>query len=73
MEAFKTQKEAVLAHLKKYGHITPLTALTEYGCMRLAAVINLLRNDGCAIKTTRKDSVSRITGKKVYYADYTLT
>jgi hypothetical protein len=73
MKAFKSQKEAVLAHLQQYGHITPLKALAEYGCMRLAAVINELRNEGVAIETLRKDSVSRITGKKVYYADYTLT
>lgn len=73
MKAFKSQKEAVLAHLQQYGHITPLMALAEYGCMRLAAVINDLRNDGYAIKTLRQENVSRITGKKVYYADYTLT
>lgn len=73
MDTFKSQKEAVLAHLRKHGHITPLMALSEYGCMRLAAVINALRNEGYAINTLRQESVSRITGKKVHYADYTLT
>lgn len=65
-----SQKDAVLRHLRKYGHITPLKALVEYGCMRLAAVIHELRKEGYTIVTLKKSSISRITGRKVYFADY---
>lgn len=35
----KTQERDILGHLITCGPITPLTALTEYGCMRLGARI----------------------------------
>lgn len=44
-----TQKEAVLAHMKKGKSITPLDALRLFGCFRLAAVIYKLREDGHVI------------------------
>lgn len=47
----QTQKQKVLAHLKKCKSITPLVALSKYGCYRLSAVIHKLRNDGHDIKT----------------------
>ena len=34
-----TQEWVILRHLVKIGPITPLDALTEYGCMRLGARI----------------------------------
>ena len=46
-----TQKEMVLAHLKGGHCITPLEALSEYGCFRLADVIYRLKDDGHDIKT----------------------
>jgi hypothetical protein len=48
----QSQKEQVLEHLKIHSYITPLTALNEYGCFRLAAVIHDLRKT-FDIKTTR--------------------
>jgi len=39
----KTQLKSIRKHLKRYGSITPLEALEEYGCFRLAAVIHILR------------------------------
>jgi len=46
-----TQKANVLAHLRRYGTITPLEALQHYGCFRLAAVIHVLRGEGHTIET----------------------
>ncbi len=40
-----TQNDQILKHLKK-GPITPMEALTDYGCFRLAARINDLKNAG---------------------------
>ena len=46
-----TQKTNILAHLKSGRGITPLEALDEYGCFRLASVIGRLRNAGHDIVT----------------------
>ena len=67
-----TQKKVVLQHLKRFGSIEPLTALREYGCYRLGARINDLRNDGYNIITEMISSVSRITGRPVHFANYKL-
>ena len=41
-----SQKNNILHHLKTQGGLTPLEALKLYGCMRLAAVINVLKDEG---------------------------
>ena len=51
MTATLSQTEAVLAWLNRYGSITPLEALNELGCMRLAARIAELRAEGNVIAT----------------------
>lgn len=62
---YKSQKDACLAYLEEHDSITPLEALHEFGCFRLAAVIARLREEGYVIKTdVNKD------GKP--YAIYTL-
>lgn len=38
-----SKKEKVLRHLIKYGSITPIEALQEYGAFRLSAIIFELR------------------------------
>jgi hypothetical protein len=48
----KTQAENILSHMKRVGFITSITALNEYGCFRLAAVIHILRKEH-TIKTHR--------------------
>lgn len=63
----KTQKEQVLAHLKKYGSITSWNAITDYRITRLAAVIFLLREDGHKIFASAEKSSE---GKR--YAKYIL-
>jgi hypothetical protein len=46
-----TQKSEIFDHLKRHGTITPLQALNNYGCMRLAARIDELRGQGHRIET----------------------
>ena len=46
-----TQKQAILIDLKNGFSITPIDALKEHGCFRLAAVVCQLRKDGWDIKT----------------------
>jgi len=46
-----TQVEAVILHLKTVGPIDPLTAMRQYGIMRLAARVQDLRDSGMRIKT----------------------
>jgi hypothetical protein len=67
-----TQKEMVLNHLQVYGNIEPLTALREYGCYRLGAIIFLLRKDGHDITSNMIEARSHITGRRVRFANYTL-
>lgn len=43
MKNKKTQRDLIKEHLLKGNDITPLDALTEFRCMRLAAVIFDLR------------------------------
>jgi len=67
-----TQKQYVLSHLKQFGSIEPLTALREYGCYRLGAVIFDLRSEGYNIITERMEAKSKITGRPVQFAKYIL-
>ena len=46
----ETQKQKIRKHLEAGGSITPLEALREFGCFRLAARIDNLRNEGMNIK-----------------------
>ena len=55
-----TQCERILRHMKDFGSITSLEAMTEYGIMRLASRINDLRAQGYAIVS------ERATGKNRY-------
>ena len=47
----RTQCEYLAEYLDMYGSITPLEALTAFGCFRLSARIADLRADGYAIRT----------------------
>lgn len=48
-----SQSTRILAHLKAGESITPLQALEKFGCMRLAARIANLRDDGHVIATEK--------------------
>lgn len=45
------QKHQILSHLQTGARLSPIVALHEYGCMRLAARINDLRSEGHVIRT----------------------
>lgn len=62
-----TQDQQIQDHLFDGKSITPLEALNQYGCFRLAAVIHRLRKDGISIET---DMVTQ-NGKT--FAKYFLT
>ena len=62
-----TQTDSILAHLEKGRSLTSIQALEKFGCFRLAARINDLRNLGCNIA---KESCMTATGKRV--AKYSL-
>jgi hypothetical protein len=47
----KTQKEQIKKHLLSRKSITPIQALNKFGCLRLAAVIYKLKNEGLKIMT----------------------
>ncbi len=51
MSATITQAEAILAILQSRGSISPMQALDEVGCFRLAARIEELRKAGHDIRT----------------------
>lgn len=50
----ETQQEAVKHHLHTTGSITPMEALSQYGCFRLGSIIHRLRRRGWKIETHRE-------------------
>lgn len=67
-ERMINQRKAIKKHLESGKTITPLTALQEYGCFRLSAVIYVLKYDyGLDIETTMRYENGR------RYAEYKLT
>lgn len=47
----KTQKQQIKEHLSNGKKLTPIQALTKFGCFRLAARISDLRKEGLNIET----------------------
>lgn len=66
MEATMSQARQILEHLQEHKSISPLQALYQYGCFRLASRINELRELGYDIKTT----MIKTNGKR--HANYTI-
>lgn len=66
-----TQCEKILDYIRLNGSITPLDALREFGCMRLASRICELKNEGVKIKKTMITSKNRY-GETVNFAKYEL-
>ena len=66
-----TQCEKVLEYMKDFGSITPLDAMRDIGCMRLASRIADLKDQGYAIGRRMKNSKNRY-GKTVSFAEYYL-
>ena len=65
-----TQTTAVLEYLNRYGTITPLDALREIGCFRLAARIHDLEQKGYHIPRKTIEVTGKKTGKKVRITQY---
>lgn len=71
-EQVKTQRDAIMWHLKTYGNITSWEAIKEYGVTRLADKILTLRNEGYNIETklvkkeNRFGNISTIANYKYY-------
>lgn len=65
------QNDLVLRHLKDFGEITPITALADYGIMRLGARIWELKQKGYDIKSELVECRNRY-GDKTRYARYRL-
>ena len=67
----KPQTMKVYKYLQAYGSITPVEAMQELSCSRLAARINDLREAGINIKTQTAHGLNKF-GEKVHFARYTL-
>lgn len=46
-----SQRSDILRHLRNGGTLTPIDALEQFGCMRLAPRIQELRSEGWDIQT----------------------
>lgn len=66
-----SQKQMILEFLQRNGHITPKAAEINFGCMRLAARIKELRDEGHVIRMVKESGTNRY-GKKMSYAVYFL-
>jgi len=71
------QKTEVVDYLQQHGSITPLEALRELGCFRLAARIKDLENEGFVIPrepvvmaSQRVNAVGKKTGRRVRFTRY---
>ena len=65
------QAEMILRYMQDCGTITPLDAMREFGCMRLAARISDLRAAGFKISREFKTTENRY-GNTTTYAEYRL-
>jgi hypothetical protein len=65
------QTDKILLYMQTEGEITPLDALREFNCMRLAARISDLRKAGHKIGRRIEKGTNRY-GEVVHYAVYWL-
>ena len=66
-----TQNEIILEHIQRYGGITNMEAMNEYGICRLSARIKELRDQGYNIIMQKTKAKNRY-GKKISYGVYSL-
>ena len=60
------QEQQILNYLREGNAVTPLLALERFGCMRLAARVYRLREQGYEIETRHRRSNDKV------YAEYYL-
>jgi hypothetical protein len=61
------QEQQILNYLREGNAVTPLLALERFGCMRLAARVYRLREQGHKIETRHKRSNDKVYAE--YYLD----
>lgn len=66
-----TQCDKILAYIRKHGSITPLDALREFNCMRLASRMSDLKARGYNVKS-KMETAKNKNGEPVSYARYTI-
>ena len=64
-----TQVEKIIDYIETEGSITPLEALREFGCMRLASRITDIKKLGYPVVRQMESSKNR-RGEPVRYARY---
>ena len=68
------QTDAILAYLYKHGAITPIDALRDLGCFRLAARIHdIEQQHNVTIPRRTVTARSKKTGKVVRFTEYQWT
>jgi hypothetical protein len=66
-----SQCDRILAYIKENGSITPLEAIREFGCMRLASRMTDLKRRGYDVKSIMETSTNK-NGETVRFARYTI-
>lgn len=66
-----TQCDRIIRHLRDYGSITSIEAITEYGILRLASRINDLKQKGHNVVSETATGKNRY-GEKIRYSIYRL-
>ena len=66
-----TQHKRIMRHLRKYGTLTSMEAISLYGIMKLSTRISELRARGERIETVMRKGLNRY-GEPVRYAEYHL-
>lgn len=67
----RSQCDKILRHMKDFGTIDSLTAMSEYGIMRLASRISDLKRSGHNIRSEIRCGTNRY-GEKTHYSVYQL-
>ena len=68
----KTQTEAIMKHLKKYGSITSMEAYDMYGATRLAAIIFVLRRKLNWSIENKEHTIHNRYGETCNFVEYVL-
>ena len=66
-----TQCERIIDYMNRYGSITALEAMDNFGCMRLASRISDLKKDGYRIKVEHETKKNRY-GEPTTFCRYSL-
>ena len=66
-----TQTEKIIEYIQENGSITPVDALKEIGCMRLASRMCDIKKMGYAVNKKMETATNR-NGERVMYARYTI-